>query len=194
MVAIDAHSFRVRIDTCLREVFCKGWCSRKLHQSLALAAGSWPLEKISTMKDSLPHSFPSLAALHSSSSLTPRRARCRGLSAGLLVFLLSVLCGETPSMVLSFKEHVVGNQELGAGRGRGTGPDQVLKFLYEQPARLQWQVVFRVGGQLEVNGRRHWRDIQPSRSPAQAKVTGKASSSLVSPTLGSTHLMHLALD
>lgn len=30
----------------------------------------------------------------------------------------------------------MGTQELGAGTGRGTGHGQVLKLLYEHPARL----------------------------------------------------------
>ena len=49
-------------------------------------------------------------------------------------------------MVLSFEEHVVGNQESRAGSGHGTGPGQVLKLLYEHPAKLDDKQFSELGG------------------------------------------------
>ena len=53
-------------------------------------------------------------------------------------------------MVLSFEEHVVGNQELRAGSGHGTGPGQVLKLLYEHPAKLDDKQFSELGGKWKL--------------------------------------------
>lgn len=129
MVAIDAHSLRVK-RYLLKRGLLQGLM---LNRAAPISSyGCWLLEKESSiMKNCLQHSFPP-AALHSSSSLTPRRDVCAGLHASHL----SLWCSETPAVVLLFEEHVVGDQELGAGTGHGTGPGQVLKLLYEYPARL----------------------------------------------------------
>lgn len=143
MMAISAQSFRVRTDTCLKEVFCKAWCSGKLHQLPALAAGFWR-RRFPSWRTAC-HIPSPLAALHLSSSLTPRRELCWDLGAGLHVSILSLLWGEIPPMVLSFEEHVEGNQDLGAGTGHGTCPGQVLKLLYEHPTRLDDKLFSELG-------------------------------------------------
>lgn len=86
------------------------------------------------MSDCLPRSFPPGST---SFIIVPNtRELCRDLCAGLRVSLLSLLCGKAPTMALPFEEHVVGDQELGAGPEHGTCPGQVLKLLYKHPARL----------------------------------------------------------